>query len=158
MENIKTLLSLDVPQFILNLVLILLSARFVWDLVDWAKIKLGIELKSDKDKKETAELLSNVMDKVNKIDTKLETMNNRLVATEVATRVTLADKINSKYKEYLDKDGIPEDEVDEFMALHDAYKGVGGNHSSDIKFNYCMNNLSIIPCQNKAVMDKIKDK
>lgn len=158
MENIKTLLSLDLPRFFLDLVLILVSARFVWDLVDWIKSKLGIELKSDKDKRETAELLSNVMDKVNKIDTKLETMNERLVATEVATRVTLSDKINSKYKEYFGKNGIPEDEVDEFMALHDAYKGIGGNHSSDIKFNYCMDNLPIIPCQNKAVMDKIKDK
>lgn len=55
-----------------------------------------------------------------------------------ASKETLAGIINSKYKEYMAKEYIPEDEFDEFVNLHDAYKKVKGNHSGDMKFNRCM--------------------
>lgn len=156
MEQIKTLLSLDFPTLIFELLLILVCLKYVWELVDWIILKLGIETKGQKSKQETEKLLTDLTDKVNKIDNKLEQLGDRIAATELATKESLADRINHKYKEYLGKNGIPEDEVDEFISLHKAYKGVGGNHTSDIKFNYCMDNLPIIPAQNQDVMDKIK--
>ena len=64
-----------------------------------------------------------------------------------------ADKINEKYKCYISIKGIPEDEVDEFTNLHTAYKGVGGNHSGDAKYEYCMNHLEVIPVKTKLLMD-----
>ena len=67
---------------------------------------------------------------------------NNLMA---AQREILADKINDKYKYYISIKGIPEDEVDEFTNLHTAYKGVGGNHSGDAKYEYCVNHLHVIP-------------
>lgn len=70
----------------------------------------------------------------------------------VAQREVLADKINEKYKYYISIKGIPEDEVDEFTNLHAAYKGVGGNHSGDAKFEYCMNHLQVIPVETKLIM------
>ena len=51
-----------------------------------------------------------------------------------AQKEMLAEKINEKYKYYLSIKGIPEDEYDEFVSLHTAYKGVGGNHHGDAKF------------------------
>lgn len=68
-----------------------------------------------------------------------------------AQREVLADKINEKYKYYISIDGIPEDEVDEFTNLHTAYKGVGGNHSGDAKFEYCTNHLPVIPVETKLI-------
>ncbi|MCI8356689.1 MAG: hypothetical protein HFI51_00870 [Lachnospiraceae bacterium] len=70
----------------------------------------------------------------------------------IAQREILADKINDKYKFYISINGIPEDEVDEFTNLHQAYKGVGGNHSGDAKYEYCMNHLPVIPVETKLVM------
>lgn len=67
---------------------------------------------------------------------------------------SLADRINQKYKHYLNIGGIPEDEVDEFVSLHSAYKAIGGNHHGDAKFNYCMEHLSIIPVEVKLKYDK----
>lgn len=67
---------------------------------------------------------------------------------------SLADRINQKYKHYLSLGGIPEDEVDEFVSLHSAYKAVGGNHHGDAKFNYCMEHLPIIPVEVKLKYDK----
>lgn len=71
----------------------------------------------------------------------------------VAQREVLADKINEKYKYYISIKGIPEDEVDEFTNLHTAYKGVGGNHSGDAKYEYCMNHLKVIPVETKLLMN-----
>lgn len=67
---------------------------------------------------------------------------------------SLADRINQKYKHYLSINGIPEDEVDEFISLHSAYKAVGGNHHGDAKFNYCMEHLPIIPVEVKLKYNK----
>lgn len=67
---------------------------------------------------------------------------------------SLADRINQKYKHYLSIGGIPEDEVDEFVSLHSAYKAVGGNHHGDAKFNYCMEHLPIIPVEVKLKYNK----
>lgn len=53
---------------------------------------------------------------------------------KVANRVSLGDRINEKYKYYTRLQGIPEDELDEFVNLHDAYNAVGGNHGGDQKF------------------------
>lgn len=76
-------------------------------------------------------------------------MNNLMSAQ----REVLADKINEKYKYYISIRGIPEDEVDEFTNLHKAYKGVGGNHSGDAKYEYCMNHLQVIPVKTKLVIN-----
>lgn len=67
---------------------------------------------------------------------------------------SLADRINQKYKYYLNINGIPEDEVDEFVSLHAAYKAVGGNHHGDAKFDYCMEHLPIIPVEVKLKYQK----
>lgn len=72
----------------------------------------------------------------------------------IAQREVLADRINQKYKHYISIKGIPEDEVDEFTNLHAAYKGVGGNHSGDAKFEYCMNHLPVIPVETKLITNK----
>lgn len=74
----------------------------------------------------------------------------------VAQREILADKINEKYKYYISIEGIPEDEFDEFTNLHKAYKGVGGNHSGDAKYEYCINHLQVIPVESKLNFNKDK--
>lgn len=72
-------------------------------------------------------------------------------ALVVANKEILAEKINEKYKYYISIKGIPEDEYDEFVSLHDAYKGVGGNHNGDVKFQYCIDHLDIIPVETKLI-------
>lgn len=66
-----------------------------------------------------------------------------------ANKEMLAEKINEKYKYYISINGIPEDEYDEFVSMHKAYNGVGGNHHGDAKFEYCMEHLPIIPVETK---------
>lgn len=79
--------------------------------------------------------------------------DDQIGALMAAQRESLADRINQKYKYYISIKGIPEDEVDEFTNLHVAYKGVGGNHSGDAKYDYCMKHLPIIPVEVKLKLD-----
>jgi len=74
----------------------------------------------------------------------------------VANKEILAEKINEKYKYYISIKGIPEDEYEEFVNMHKAYNGVGGNHHGDAKFEYCIEHLPIIPVETKLVF-KSKD-
>lgn len=72
-----------------------------------------------------------------------------------ANKEMLAEKINEKYKYYISINGIPEDEYDEFVSMHKAYNGVGGNHHGDAKFEYCIEHLPIIPVETRL---KYKEK
>ena len=74
----------------------------------------------------------------------------------LANKEMLAEKINEKYKYYISIEGIPEDEYDEFVSLHKAYNGVGGNHHGDAKFEYCKEHLPVIPVE-KRLKYKEKD-
>lgn len=75
--------------------------------------------------------------------------DEQIHALMVANKEMLAEKINEKYKYYINLKGIPEDEYDEFVSLHSAYKKVGGNHHGDAKFQYCMEHLPIIPVEKR---------
>lgn len=93
--------------------------------------------------------LSNLMSEVIKSG---EFRDNQISSLMLANKELLAEKINDKYKFYISIDGIPEDEVDEFTNLHTAYKGCGGNHSGDAKYEYVMEHLQVIPVETKLVI------
>lgn len=76
-------------------------------------------------------------------------MNNLMISQ----KEMMADKINEKYKYYVSIKGIPEDELDEFASLHTAYKAIGGNHTGDAKYEYCINHLEIIPVKTNLVIN-----
>lgn len=82
------------------------------------------------------------------------TKDKQIDSLIVAQKEMLAEKINEKYKYYVSIKGIPEDEYEEFVSLHKAYNGVGGNHNGDAKFEYCINHLPIIPVETKLILKK----
>lgn len=81
-----------------------------------------------------------------------QTKDKQINSLIVANKEMLAEKINEKYKYYISIHGIPEDEYDEFVSLHKAYNGVGGNSHGDAKFEYCIEHLKIIPVETKLVI------
>lgn len=96
------------------------------------------------DRKQSLEIQRELKDSIAIRDVQI----NALV---IANKEMLAEKINEKYKYYISIGGIPEDEYDEFVSLHEAYNGVGGNHHGDAKFQYCIEHLPIIPVKTKLV-------
>jgi hypothetical protein len=75
--------------------------------------------------------------------------DEQINALVLANKEMLAEKINEKYKYYISIGGIPEDEYDEFVSMHKAYNGVGGNHHGDAKFEYCKEHLPVIPVETR---------
>lgn len=96
------------------------------------------------DRKQSLEIQKELKDSISVRDVQISSL-------VTAQKEMLAEKINEKYKYYISIDGIPEDEYDEFVSLHKAYNGVGGNHHGDAKFEYCIEHLPIIPVNTKLV-------
>ena len=97
------------------------------------------------DRQQSLQIQKELKDSISSRDVQIE-------ALVVANKEMLAEKINEKYKYYISIQGIPEDEYDEFVSLHKAYKGVGGNSHGDAKFKYCIEHLKIIPVKTKLVI------
>ena len=97
------------------------------------------------DRKQSLEIQKELKDSIASRDVQINALMD-------ANKETLAAKINEKYKYYISIGGIPEDEYDEFVGLHRAYKGVGGNSHGDAKFEYCMEHLPILPVDIKLVI------
>ena len=91
---------------------------------------------------ESMEKLADAIGRIEEFNSVKEKQLDNLIESQ---KEILAEKINEKYKYYLSIDGIPEDEYDEFVSLHEAYKSTGGNHHGDAKFNYCIKHLKVIP-------------
>ena len=70
-------------------------------------------------------------------------------AVMVGNRELLGAEIDRRFDKYIGLQGIPADELDEFISLHNAYKGCLGNHNRDAKFNYIIDNLSVLPVESK---------
>ena len=96
------------------------------------------------DRKQSLEIQKELKDSISARD-------GQIASLIVAQKEILAEKINEKYKNYISMGGIPEDEYDEFVSLHGAYNGVGGNHHGDAKFQYCIEHLPIIHVETKLV-------
>lgn len=105
-----------------------------------------------RDREQSLKIQKELTESIRNIAESNSTKDKQIGDLMAAQREVLADKINEKYKYYISIKGIPEDEVDEFTNLHTAYKGVGGNHSGDAKFEYCINHLHVIPVETKLVM------
>ena len=99
------------------------------------------------DRKQSLEIQKELKESIAVRDSQIESLI-------IANKEMLAEKINEKYKYYISIGGIPEDEYDEFVNMHAAYNGVGGNHHGDAKFEYCINHLPIIPVKTKLVYSK----
>lgn len=111
--------------------------------------QFGINRSNDREvSKEREKRLNDRIDTI--IDTD-KSRDSKIDALIEANKEILAEKINEKYKYYISIKGIPEDEYDEFVSMHKAYNGVGGNHHGDAKFNYCKNHLSVLPVESKLI-------
>lgn len=96
------------------------------------------------DRQQSIEIQKELKDSIAARDEQIESLI-------VANKEMLAEEINKKYKHYINLKGIPEDEYEEFISLHNAYNGVGGNHHGDAKFQYCIDHLPMIPVETKLV-------
>lgn len=104
------------------------------------------------DREKSREIRADLAGSIKIIAEDNEKKGAQIDALMLAQREVLADRINRKYKEYIALKGIPEDEYDEFVNMHTAYKSCGGNSSGDAKFDYCINHLPVLPVETKLII------
>lgn len=177
MENLKELLYADTGVIILGIFTLLGAFVFSYTLITQVGKILGIEFKWKRTKNEDHVLLHNlsarlltceeqnkdikndlnrVINTIDNINQTLNKLEERSIISQEATIETMADRLNQKCKYYIEHDGIPEDEVDDFARMYDAYTNIGGNHGVKAKYDYCTEHLSIVPTKNK-ILTKLQD-
>lgn len=136
MEYIEILSGYGMMQVLIILFALLFLFIQILKAFDWLLNRFGFKTKSvlKQENFETA---------LKRHDEELALMQDNISKIMAASRESLAYKINERYKRYFALGYIPEDEYEEFIHLHDAYKGVNGNHSGDQKFNRCIENLPV---------------
>lgn len=58
-----------------------------------------------------------------------------------ALKMMLCNELDKKYRRFLDLGYIPDGEFEEYVSMHDAYNGIGGNHTGDAKYKYVIEHL-----------------
>lgn len=101
------------------------------------------------DREQSFKIQKELLDSIGAVADTNAVRDSQIQNLMIANKELLADRINQKYKYYISIGGIPEDEYDEFVNMHKAYNGVGGNSRSDAKFEYCINHLPLIPVETK---------
>lgn len=92
-------------------------------------------------------ILDEMGDSIESINTKLNKIQQGLDNAQAGVRETLVDKINYRFKTYVNLGGIPVDEIDEFNRMYETYAANGGNSTGKTKYDYCVKHLPIIPSQ-----------
>lgn len=108
------------------------------------------------DRKQSLQIQQELKDNISQIVKSDEKEQEQIKNLIQAQKESLADRINQKYKFYLANNGIPEDEVEEFISIHATYNAIGGNHTGDAKFNYCMEHLPVLPVEVKLKFNEKK--
>lgn len=141
------------PQTVALIVLgVLFAIRELVNLKRDVLNSLGLEKREEIEKKETKARLDalavQIRELKDSVDKRLDELQENSNRQQAALREDLADKINDRYKRYFSLGYIPTDEFDEFIQIHDAYKGIGGNHSGDAKFEKCIKSLRVMEVNN----------
>ena len=75
----------------------------------------------------------------------------KISALMCGSKELLGNTIDERYEKYIELQGIPQNEVDEFNSIFEAYKGLNGNHGRETKYNYVKNHLPIIPTKTTLI-------
>lgn len=167
MEEIITLVEIDWKPVIVAFVLLLCFTVGFLKALEYLATKFGIETKSQRDRKLLIKTSDNLAALQKQHDKDMEQFKKELTdsikvvadggkrreeqieAVMIGNRELLGAEIDRRFDRYIEMGGIPSDELNEFISLHDAYKGCKGNHNRDAKFQYIIENLPVLPVESK---------
>lgn len=86
------------------------------------------------------DLMIESLSRLQQFNAEQEEENN---AQKETLKMLMCNELDKRYRRYLELGYVPQDEYDEYVDMHDSYKGIGGNHSGDLKFQYVMDNLQV---------------
>lgn len=101
------------------------------------------------DREVSREIRKELADSIKAIADGQETRDRQIEALMQGSKELLGSTIDQLYSKYVELDGVPETEIDEFDDIFYAYKALNGNHRRDMKYDYIKHHLKVIPVETK---------
>ena len=79
--------------------------------------------------------------------------DEQIAALMEGSKELLGDTIDQRYNKYISLKGIPQNEVDEFDDIYNAYRGLKGNHGRQTKYEYVKEHLPVLPVKTEIVTE-----
>lgn len=121
-----------------------LIVKTATDLEDFKNKYVSRGLKLEDDVANLKEFQGDLVTTLHSMSDKDDKLGKEISSLIVANREALGGRIDERFRYYFSIGGIPEDEYEGFISLHDAYKLVGGNHVRDEKYAYAMKNFTVL--------------
>ena len=109
------------------------------------------------DREQSRKIQKELSDSIKAIIESQKSRDEQVEALMCGNKELLGNTIDELYSRYIELDGIPESEVDEFDDIFHAYKGLNGNHRRDSKYEYVKKHLKVIPVETKLVIKHEKE-
>lgn len=103
------------------------------------------------DRKQSFQIQKELTDSIKEIVKSQSDRDNQIVALMEGSKELLGDTIDQRYNKYISLKGIPQNEVDEFDAIYNAYRGLKGNHGRQTKYEYVKKHLPVLPVKTEIV-------
>lgn len=103
------------------------------------------------DRKQSFQIQRELTDSIKEIAKGQEGRDLQIAALMEGSKELLGDTIDQRYYKYITLKGIPQNEVDEFDAIYNAYKGLKGNHGRQTKYEYVKNHLEVLPVKTEII-------
>ena len=94
--------------------------------------------------KKLTDMLDILTEKTNAATEKSEALNQVVLSIRDALVEIMNDRITQKCNYYYRIGGIPENEVEDFQRMFDAYRGINGNHGLEARFEKTKAELPLI--------------
>lgn len=104
------------------------------------------------DRQQSLQIQKELKESVNAIVEGQKSRDEQILALMCGSKELLGNTIDERYEKYINLGGIPQNEVDEFDSIYEAYALLNGNHGRETKYAYVKNHLPVIPVKTELVM------
>ena len=121
------------------------------------EVKADIKTFTDNRKNDRAqsfEIQKQLTDSIQTVIGNNQIRDEQINALMCGSKELLGNTIDERYEKYIKLGGIPQNEVDEFDSIYDAYTGLNGNHGRKTKYEYVKEHLTVIPVKTELVFNK----
>lgn len=105
------------------------------------------------DRKQSFQIQKELTESIKEITKGQYERDEQIVALMEGSKELLGDTIDQRYNKYIALKGIPQNEVDEFDAIYNAYRGLKGNHGRQTKYEYVKKHLSVLPVKTEIITE-----
>lgn len=104
-------------------------------------------------KEQSLEIQKNLSNSIKELADSQKKRDEQISALMCGSKELLGNTIDERYEKYVSLKGIPQNEVDEFDSIYEAYKGLNGNHGRQTKYEYVKNHLPVIPVKTELILN-----